>query len=237
MLGLGQAERDKSDRVLSMSGLNFDITDRKRHEEHQALLMHELNHRVKNTLATIQSMASQTLRSSPNLAEAKTRFEARLMSLSKAHDVLTREKWESAPLADIVDFAILPYRGAKQHRFTVSGPDIRISAQMALAFAMALHELCTNAVKYGALSKDKGQVIIAWSVSGPTTPNPILKFCWREQGGPPVSQPSTRGFGTKLIERSLSSDLGDNVKITFAKTGVTCKITTSLGGNRVDYQT
>lgn len=205
-----------------------DITEHKRHEQHQALLMNELNHRVKNTLATIQSMASQTMRSSPSLAEAKTRFEARLMSLSKAHDVLTREKWESAPLADIVDRAIQPYRESRQDRFAVNGPDIRISAPMALAFSMTLHELCTNAVKYGALSQDKGKVTIAWSVLRRKNAGPLLKFRWSEKGGPPVAPPTSRGFGTKLIERGLANDLGGDVKINFARNGVSCVINAVL---------
>ncbi len=210
------------------TGMVLDITERKRNEQQQALMMNELNHRVKNTLATVQSMASQTLRSSPSLSEARTRFEARLMSLSKVHDVLTREKWESAPFADVVDRAIVPYRGTNADRFTVSGPDVRISARLALAFAMTLHELCTNAVKYGALSNDKGMVLISWSVSGRKKTNPRLTFRWSEKGGPAVTPPTTRGFGTKLIERSLASDLGGTVKITFASKGVTCVIKTAL---------
>ena len=210
------------------SGMVLDISERKRNEQHQTLLMNELNHRVKNTLATVQSMASQTLRTSPSLSEAKTRFEARLLSLSKAHDVLTREKWDSAPLADIVERAIFPYRGSTRHQFVLGGPDIRVPPQMALAFSMTLHELCTNAVKYGALSKDTGSVEIVWSLSGRVKSKPVLKLRWREKGGPPVKPPATRGFGTKLIERSLASDLGGDVKMTFAKKGFTCLITTLL---------
>ncbi len=220
-------------RIVSVSR---DITERKQNEHHQALLMNELNHRVKNTLATIQSMASQTLRTSPSLAEAKTRFDARLMSLSKAHDVLTQEKWDSAPLADIVKRAVMPYDGLKHDNFVMSGPDVRLSAQMALAFAMVLHELCTNAVKYGALSNDKGKVTISWNVLEREKLKRVLKFRWAEKGGPPVIAPATRGFGTKLIERSLASDLGGNVKITFAKKGVNCVISASLT-HRDKFQT
>ena len=209
-------------------GMVLDITERKKSENRQSLLMNELNHRVKNTLATVQSMASQTLRTSPNMAEAKVRFEARLMALSKVHDVLTREKWESAPFAEIVDRAIFPYRGSDADRFTAKGPSVRISSSLALTFAMTLHELCTNAVKYGALSNDKGKVEITWTVSTPKKLGPILKFRWSEKGGPTVKTPTTRGFGTKLIERSLASDLGGTVNMNFAKTGVTCIITTKV---------
>jgi PAS domain S-box-containing protein len=216
------------------SGMILDITERKKNEQRQMLLINELNHRVKNTLATIQSLASQTLRTSPNLTEAKIRFEARLMSLSKVHDILTREKWESAPFADIVDQAILPYRLMSADRFIVSGPNIKISARMALAFAMTLHELCTNAVKYGALSNEKGKVEINWSISKLKKSNFSLKFRWREIGGPSVTKPSTRGFGTKLIERNLADDLGGTVKINFAKSGVTCYIRTALDNGAND---
>jgi two-component sensor histidine kinase len=218
------------------TGMVLDITERKKNEQHQKLLINELNHRVKNTLATIQSMASQTLRTSPNLTEARIRFEARLMSLSKVHDVLTREKWESAPLADIVDRAIGPYRTKGADRFIVSGPDIGIAANIALAFAMTIHELCTNAVKYGALSNHKGKVRLVWSVSKSKKSKPLLKFRWSEKGGPAVVAPTTRGFGTKLIERSLASDLGGSVKISFAKTGVTCIITTKLDNTSEQFE-
>jgi PAS domain S-box-containing protein len=213
--------------VALVRGTILDITERKRNEEHQRMLMNELNHRVKNTLATIQSMAMQTLRTSPDLSEARERFEARLMALSKAHDVLTREKWEGAPLADIVERAIAPYRGEGEARFSVKGPNIRVSPRMSLALAMALHELCTNAVKYGALSNDKGKVSFAWSVSK-GRPAPVLKLLWREWGGPPVTPPSRKGFGSRLIERGLAGDLGGEVKLAYAKSGVTCTITAPL---------
>jgi PAS domain S-box-containing protein len=204
-----------------------DITERKRHEERQKMLMHELNHRVKNTLSTVQSLAMQTLRNSLDLTEARERFEARLMALSKAHDVLTREKWEGAPLTDIVERAIAPYRGDKSDRFIVEGPGLRVSPRFALALAMALHELCTNAVKYGALSNDKGKVTIAWSIAARES-NPELKMRWSEKGGPRVAPPSRRGFGSRMIERGLANDLRGEAKIDFAETGVICSIVAPL---------
>jgi hypothetical protein len=213
--------------VAFVRGTILDISERKRHEEHQRMLMNELNHRVKNTLATIQSMASQTLRTSPDLAEARERFGARLMALSKAHDVLTREKWEGAPLSDIVERAVAPYRGGESERFAIAGPAIRVSPRFALAIAMALHELCTNALKYGALSNDKGKVSVTWTVAkGKTAPE--LKMRWSEKGGPRVAPPARKGFGTRLIERGLADDLGGEVKMTFARTGVTCAIKARL---------
>lgn len=228
-LSRAQPIRDGNGHILRWIGTNTDIMESRTAEEQRSVLLNELNHRVKNTLATVQSMASQTLRSSPSMSEARSRLEARLISLSKAHDVLTRETWDSAPLADIVERAIAPYKGATLGRFKVNATgDVRVAAQMALAFAMTLHELCTNAVKYGALSNNKGKVEIDWTTSNPKKSHSVLKFRWREIGGPPVTTPTTRGFGTKLIERNLASDLGATVKITFAKKGVTCVITAAL---------
>lgn len=184
-LSRAQPIRDEKGQIIRWVGTNTDITESRTAEEQRAILLNELNHRVKNTLATVQSMASQTLRTSPNMPEAKSRLEARLISLSKAHDVLTRETWDSAPLAEIVKRAILPYAGTAGDKFKVSGTgDIRVSAQMALAFAMTLHELCTNAVKYGALSKDTGKVEIEWRSTKLKKSSFLLKFRWREIGGP-----------------------------------------------------
>ncbi len=228
------SKETKTGTVTRAVGMLLDITERKRNEQHHALMMNELNHRVKNTLATIQSIASQTMRSSPDLGQARARFEARLMSLSKAHDVLTREKWGSASLSEIVERAIFPYGGQSKQRFVVSGPDVRVSAQMALAFAMTLHELCTNAVKYGALSKDNGKVTITWKIVKSKAIQRSLVFRWAEKDGPVVVKPSIRGFGTKLIERNLTSEIGGTVKMSFAKTGVVCVITTSLDNPSTD---
>jgi two-component sensor histidine kinase len=171
-------------------------------------------------------MAMQTLRNSPDLNEARLRFEARLLALSKAHDVLTREKWEGAPLTDIVERAVAPYRGEARKRFAIKGPMVRVSPQQALALAMTLHELCTNAVKYGALSNDRGRVMIDWAVSG--RGKSTLKLRWSEKGGSKVSPPARKGFGSRLIERGLASDLGGEIRIDFARTGVTCRIETPL---------
>ena len=203
-----------------------DISERTRQEQRQKLLMNELNHRVKNTLAMVQSMASQTLRNSSSLSDAKTRFEGRLMALSKAHDVLTRESWESAPLLDVVEKALVPYHGENGKRFDFGGPDVRVPPHYALAISMALHELCTNAVKYGSLSNDKGTVQFRWTISGQKARK--LKIQWKEKGGPSVETPKSRGFGSRLIERGLASDLGGEVKIGYGRAGVTCSIVTTL---------
>lgn len=224
----GHIERDADGRARRLIGAHIDITDRRIAEDHQRLLIHELNHRVKNTLATVQSIAAQTLRHAASPSQAREAFESRLMALSRAHDVLTRENWEGADLRDIVAEAIGPYSELKSDRIDVDGPDLRLAPRMALALAMALQELATNAVKYGALSSPNGRIAVLWTVDQETTP-PRLKLRWTESGGPPVRRPDRRGFGSRLIERSLAQDLDGEATIAFEPTGVVCAIDAPIG--------
>jgi PAS domain S-box-containing protein len=219
--GRGAYVRDETGRVVHSRGVVLDITERKHWEERQQLLIHELNHRVKNTLATVQSIAFQSLRNAATTDQARRDIEGRLIALSRAHDVLTREGWEGASLREIVAQAIEPFRGLGQGRFTVEGEDLRLAPHRALALAMALQELATNAVKYGSLSTDGGQVTITSTVGG--TPL-LMRLVWTESGGPPVSVPSRRGFGSRLIERSLAADLGGRADLQFRAEGIVCII-------------
>ncbi|MFC1456492.1 PAS domain S-box protein [Microvirga arabica] len=214
---------DAAGRVIGAAAIFRDITERKRWEEHQRLLINELNHRVKNTLATVQSVTSQTLRNSRTMEEAQKGVEQRLIALSRAHNILTRENWEGASLTDIVMGAVVPYRHEGENRFQVSGKDVRLFPQMALALAMALHELATNAVKYGALSNETGEVRITWTVN-PGADGPHLHLVWAERGGPPVVAPTRRGFGTRLIERSLAQELQGKVQLAFEPAGLVCTL-------------
>jgi PAS domain S-box-containing protein len=209
--------------VREWIGANTDITEQKRAEEHQNLLIHELNHRVKNTLATVQSIAAQTLRNASTAEQAREGFESRLLALSRAHDVLTRENWEGAGLREIARQAVEPYANGRENRLRLTGRDIRLTPRMALALAMALQELATNAVKYGALVNGTGEIEIAWKTDRKTEP-PLLRLRWEERGGPPVEPPQRRGFGTRLIERSLAQDLNGTVRIDFASSGVVCTV-------------
>ncbi|MBD2746225.1 PAS domain S-box protein [Microvirga sp. BT688] len=204
-----------------------DITERKRAEEQRTLLINELNHRVKNTLATVQSIASQTLRNATTMPEAKEAFEGRLMALARAHDVLTTENWEGAELRNIVAQAVAPYRSLSEDRLTIEGPEVRLSPRIALALSMALQELTTNAVKHGALSNATGKVDIAWDVSR-AEPGSRLHLRWQESGGPPVQPPTRQGFGSRLIERSLARELNGDVQITFHPDGVLCTVDAPL---------
>jgi signal transduction histidine kinase/CheY-like chemotaxis protein len=213
--------------ITEWLGAATDITLRKQHEEHQRLLIDELNHRVKNTLATIQSLAMQTFRDSDDMGRAREQFVIRLLALAKAHDILTRENWKGAPLNEIVDGAIEAYRSIARDRFELEGPRVSLAAKQALALSMALHELCTNSIKYGALSNDKGRIRIEWEMAR-LNGSSILKMQWIEAGGPPVTQPQRRGFGSRLIERGLSRDLRGEARLEFEASGLRCLIEAPL---------
>lgn len=226
---------DPEGEIVEWIGAAKDVTERKRHEQHREMLLNELNHRVKNTLATVQSMAVQTLRNSPDAAQARDQIEARLMALSKAHEILTREQWNGAHLRNIVEEALAPYCAGRE-RFDIEGPDIWLTPRYALSLAMALHELCTNALKYGALSSEAGRVRIEWQITGDPEGAQALQMRWIERDGPPVEPPSARGFGSRLIERGLRQDLHGDVKLEFARSGVVCTITAPLptGASRAE---
>jgi PAS domain S-box-containing protein len=217
--------RNKHGDVVGASKIARDIGDRKRDEEHRDLLIHELNHRVKNTLATVQALAAQTFRNADTQRARKT-FEARLLALSAAHDVLTRESWKGAWITEIVSSALAAWITGAATRIDVAGPPLRLRPSVALALAMALHELATNAIKYGALSNQSGTVAIHWTISG-DAPG-VLSLRWRERGGPSVQPPTQRGFGSRLIEHGLSHDLGGQVQLLFNAGGVECSIDAPL---------
>jgi PAS domain S-box-containing protein len=214
--------------VLGVAAVMRDVSERKRAETYQRLLVNELNHRVKNTLAIVQAIAHQSFSGGRDVEEAKAAFEGRLTALSAAHDVLTRESWESASMLRIVEDALAPYRG-EAGRFRIEGEDLRLPPKTAVSLALAIHELATNAVKYGALSVDGGFVEIRWRVE-PTAGERggRMHFEWREQSGPPVAVPSRRGFGTRLIERSLAAEFEGEVAIDFRPEGVVCTVDAPL---------
>jgi len=205
---------------------SWAAVEQARAEQHQLLLINELNHRVKNTLASVQGIAFQTLRGEVSLAEARARFEARLMALSGAHNLLTEENWGGASLERVVGDAIEHLAG-ESGRFDVEGEPLRLAPRAALALAMALHELGTNATKYGALSVDGGRVSIGWTQKGDR-----FHLVWRESGGPPVEAPGRRGFGSRLIERGLAADLGGAATLSFDPAGLRCDIEGSLAAIR-----
>lgn len=217
--------RDKEGRIVGASKIARDITERKHFERHRELLIQELNHRVKNTLASVQALAAQTFRGS-GMREAVATFEARLLAMSRAHDVLTRQSWQGAGIREVVGDAVAAWTGKSSERASFDGPELSLRPAVALALAMALHELATNAVKYGALSNKNGKVSIRWSVSDAA--RPCFRLRWLEQGGPPVHAPERRGFGSRLIEYGLARDLGGTVELSFRERGVECTIEAPL---------
>lgn len=210
-------------RPAKAAGLLLDITDRKNWEEHQQLLINELNHRVKNTLATVQSIATQSLRSAQTPQDAQEAIESRLFALSRLHNLLTREHWEGVNLKEVVAEALEPYAYMGETRLRIMGPDARLSPRMALPIAMTLQELATNAVKYGSLSNGTGQIHVSWNIKRDSNQR-RLQLRWAESGGPAVKKPSRRGFGTRLIERSLAWELGGAATIDFAPEGLVCTV-------------
>jgi PAS domain S-box-containing protein len=203
-----------------------DQTAQRKAEENRELLINELNHRVKNTLAVVQSIVSQTLRDTDVGSAVGEALQARILAVASAHDVLTEENWVSARLRDIVDRALGPYL-SREGRFSIEGPDVRLSPKSALALAMVLHELATNAAKYGALSTQAGHVSVLWSTTGGGEQRRLL-MRWTERGGPPVEPPSRRGFGTRLIERGFTGEVGGEARIDYEPAGVVCTIKVPL---------
>lgn len=209
--------------VRSWVAMTTDITDRKKWEEQQRLLLSELSHRVKNVLAVVQAMATRTLSGGRSLSEASDVLIKRLHALSRAHDMLTTRDWQGAPLRAIVLGEFTPFAG----RARVQGPDLMIGPRMAQTLALVLHELATNAVKYGALSNAEGQVIVNWSVEGEGD-EARFKFEWREVGGPPVGPPQRRGFGTALLNMAISSAPDSPSPVRFEPQGLVYSIDVPL---------
>lgn len=205
-----------------------DVTEQRRAEDRQQLLIHELNHRVKNTLSIVQALAMQSFNDRMEPETARNTFDARLNALSAAHNLLTTQNWESAGLLDTIKASIAATTGANVDRVRLHGPDTVVAPQTAVSLAMAIHELCTNAIKYGALSNETGTVGVHWSVRPLEAGLTELEIEWTESGGPPVEPPSRRGFGTRLIERGLSAELRSEVELDFRPTGLNCRILAKL---------
>lgn len=205
-----------------------DVTERMRGEQHLRLMVNELNHRVKNTLAMMQAVAAQTFRNAEDLPQAQAAFSARIMAFAKANDLLTGQNWEGASLGDVLAISAQTHAGNEPGRFVSHGPVVRLSPKTALALSMAMHELATNAVKYGALSAPGGRVLATWTVEDAPGQGERLKLEWREEGGPPVSPPARRGFGSRLVERGLAAELGGTVEVLFEPAGVVCRIDAPL---------
>ena len=216
----GRPHYDAHDQPISMSGVTLDVTETRRNEEQRILLTAELKHRVKNTMATFQAIAMQTLRNATDIDEATAILGARIQTLATAHDLLTREDWQSATIAEIVSNGVRTFEVPGHPRFRVAGPDVSLPPRAATSLILALHELATNAVKYGALSVPEGHIVIDWHVTHDAG-EARLELRWQEFGGPPIrQQPLRRGFGSRLIERVLATELNGKATAEFLEAGL-----------------
>ncbi|MFP5516310.1 MAG: sensor histidine kinase [Alphaproteobacteria bacterium] len=239
----GRAVYDRDGMPTGLAGVSLNITDRKKAEDRQLLLLEELNHRVKNTLAMVQSIAKQTLRAAPSLEAFPDAFQSRLRALAQAHDLLTRRQWQGASLSEIAALTLEPHVHAG--RVKVGGPPVNLTTGVAVSLHLAFHELATNAAKYGALSAENGRVELDWEIAKPPAQPPLragkdghagaLILRWRECGGPPVVTPTRRGFGSRLIERGLAHELEGDVALAFDPAGVRCRLVIPLS-SRVSPQ-
>ncbi|WP_210251333.1 sensor histidine kinase [Aureimonas psammosilenae] len=193
-----------------------DVTERRRLEDQRRDLTHEMAHRMKNVLAMVQSIATQTFRSAGSIEEARDAVSGRIAALARAQDILTSTQWEAAPILDVVQSALAPHRDTGSERFVIRGPKVELTSQQGLGLSLALHELATNAAKYGALTVASGQVSIAWTC----TDEGAFDFEWREEGGPPVPERSRTGFGSRLVERLVAAYFNGSTKLMFEPTGV-----------------
>ena len=216
-------QRDATGQVTQVLGTALDIGARKQADERQQMLIRELHHRVKNILATVQAIASATGRSSRSFEAFREDFSERLVSLGRTHSLLTREAWAGAGLRDILESELAPYLDSADGRVIIDGPALVIPRDMTVPVGMAIHELTTNAVKYGALSVPAGRVEVTIESDG-AVPEPRMTLVWRESGGPPVVPPQRKGFGTLLLDRLLASQLGGKVAIDYRPEGVVARM-------------
>jgi two-component sensor histidine kinase len=199
--------------LLEQAGI--DAKEREASDKLQKLILEELHHRIKNTLATVGAIASQSLRNAPSTQHAQHAIEGRLQALGRAHDLLLLARWTGADLRKIVHGATEPFDNPDKPRFSIAGPDVQTASGAVIAIAMTLNELCTNTTKFGALSVPAGHVAISWAVDAPAS---RLHFTWKEQDGPPVAAPTRQSFGTRLIE-TLGRQLKGNVRLTYEPSG------------------
>ncbi len=213
--------RDEKGEIVGASAVARDIAERRAADERALLLMAELDHRVKNILAVVSSVVTQTLRSGGPLETVSAEIEGRIMAIARAHNLVTDRGGIEGSLGDLIATEVRPFD--QRREISMTGPMIVLTSRASLALALAIHELATNAAKYGGLSVSGGRLDVSWQVTG-ASDTPQLELEWLESGGPPVARPSRRGFGTKLIESSLVRGLGATVKREFLEAGVRCRI-------------
>jgi two-component sensor histidine kinase len=199
--------------LLAQAGI--EARERETADRLQKLILEELHHRIKNTLATVSAIAAQSLRTATSIEHGQHAIEGRLVALGRAHDLLLQARWSNADFANTIRGATAPYDNEGAERFSIAGPDIKITSGAVIALAMTLNELCTNTTKFGALSVPAGSVAIAWTIDEAMQ---RLQLTWSERNGPPVRAPSRQSFGTRLIG-SLGQQLKGQVRLAYDPTG------------------
>lgn len=217
-------------KVVRWFGTNTDITELRDAEERQKLLLDELNHRVKNTLASVQSLARHSARHADSTDAFLEKFEPRLLFLSRTHGLLARETWQGANLMDVISETLAPFVADEVDCIQLAGPKIRLGPTAAVTLGMAFHELATNASKYGALSAPEGRVRVVWSLDLGGGERPALEIEWRESEGPRIAPTTYRGFGSRFIEQGVRRELNGVASLKLAETGATCQIRLPLSG-------
>jgi PAS domain S-box-containing protein len=218
--------RGSSGELVGAVNMLVDITERKRADERQALLIRELNHRVKNMLATVQAIMSSTARAAGSVAEFQDAFTGRIVSLARAHARISEGQWQTISFRDLLCDELAPYDDGRRVR--LDGPVVDLTASLAVPLTMALHELTTNAVKHGALAAAGGSVAVSWALMCGRE----LEFEWLERGGPRVAPPTRRGFGSQLVQRVLTSQIGARVAIAYEPDGLRARVAVPLPDNR-----
>jgi PAS domain S-box-containing protein len=235
--GRGQVAARRADgRAQRLISIMVDITERKKTEEHIQFLMREMSHRSKNLLSVIQAIAGQTVRSAGTIGEFEKRFSLRLRGLAASHDILVDQAWHGAPLADLVCLQLAPFVEDDNSRVGLAGPEVVVTTHAAQAIGLALHELATNAAKYGALSTPGGRIEVSWMFAEHDGEPRCLRLSWIEQGGPPVAPPSSKGFGHIVVERMVASSLGGSVVMDFAPEGLRWTLSIPAADNIVGGQ-
>jgi PAS domain S-box-containing protein len=219
--------KDEHDQPLGFATMSQNIDARKQDEKRMELLMDELNHRVRNTLAIVNSIASQTLKHTPSVQEFRTAFGGRIAALAKTHTLFAATKWTTSTLREVIVQQLEPYTRGRADALTITGPRLLVNPKQALTLSLVFHELAANAVKYGALSVPTGQVEIGWEID----PERKLRLTWQESGGPRVAPPDRRGFGSQLIEFNVAHEFGGDALLDYQPDGVKCLLGIPLRGD------
>ena len=221
---------DEGGSLVGISAIISDIVERRSRERHIEFLMREVSHRSKNLLAVVQAIAGQTARNSPSLEEFQARFSQRIAAMARSQDLLVGSNWTGATVADLVRTQLAPFAEAASSRIEVAGPRLELKPSAVLSITLALHELATNAAKYGALSVPDGRVAIGWEVGGSETGQARFRMSWRERDGPPVTQPAKKGFGHTVIAEMVASSLHGRVTLDYASDGLLWALDTPTSG-------